>query len=126
MRHPDPRPYPQWWKDQSAQRKVLLDAAVASLREQFARDPTIVAAIVFGSYARAEVAPKSDLDIIVVQESELGQIERTGRFHVNYHVGVPVDWIVYTPEEFERMRTTRNFIAQAVAEGKVIYARTPA
>lgn len=121
-------PYPQWWRDGAAKRKASLDGAVERLRAYCAADPSIVKALVFGSYANDSVGPYSDLDVMLVQESELGQIARTVALYVGIReaAGVSIDLVVYTPDEFELLSRTRNFVIQAVAQGRWIYARTSA
>ncbi|MHB8139745.1 MAG: nucleotidyltransferase domain-containing protein [Vulcanimicrobiaceae bacterium] len=120
------RPYPQWWHRRARERRLALDATVAAVCAACALDAGIVRVLAFGSYARQEVAPTSDLDLIVIAESSLPQGERTAQLYMRLPPGVPIDAIVYTPEEFERLRATRSFVAQAVAEGRWIYARASA
>jgi uncharacterized protein len=121
-------PYPPWWKQRAAERKSVLDSAVERLRQYFAADATIVKALVFGSYAADALGPKSDLDVIVIQESAMPQLTRTAELYVALykHLGMAIDLIVYTPEEFDRLSKTRSFVIQAVAQGRWIYARASA
>lgn len=128
MRPAQTLPYPRWWRQQAEERKRVLDNAVERLREYLAGDPTVVRALVFGSYATENVGPKSDLDVIVVQESALPQLSRTADLYVKLceHLGMAVDLIVYNPQEFDQLSQTRNFVIQAVAQGRWIYARASA
>ncbi len=121
-------PYPQWWRQRAVERKKVLDEAVERLCEYLAADPRVVRVLVFGSYATGRVGPKSDLDVIVVQESALSQITRTAELYVKLceRLGMAIDLIVYTPAEFEHLSKTRNFVIQAVAQGRWIYARASA
>ncbi len=59
-------PYPPWWIERAAERRVQLDAAVELLRSVVVSSSDIVGALVFGSYAREEVGPDSDFDVIIV------------------------------------------------------------
>lgn len=120
------RPYPRWWVEAAQARRSQLDAALTELRARFAADPAVVRALVFGSYARGTVAPKSDLDVIVIEESDVPQIARTERYYAAPSVGVAVDYVVYTPSEFARLSCERSFVIQAVAEGTWFYARASA
>ncbi|MBV9719569.1 MAG: nucleotidyltransferase domain-containing protein [Candidatus Eremiobacteraeota bacterium] len=121
-------PYPKWWLDRAAERKALLDSAVERLAVHCARNPTIVEALVFGSHALGRVGPKSDLDVMIVQESNASQSTRTAKLYVELTdaLDMAIDLIVYTPEEFRRLSKTRNFVIEAVAHGQRIYARTSA
>ncbi len=83
----------------------------------------VTQAIVFGSVARGEPSPQSDLDLILVMETDRRFLDRyEGIFQELFEAmeGPSVDALIYTPAELDRMRG-RRFIAQALAEGKVIY-----
>ena len=82
--------------------------------------------ILFGSYARGDFNPDSDLDLMVIMKnitsprSEGVRLRRALRGLL-----VPVDLIVSTPEQVDRHEKTIGLIYQsAISEGKVIYDRT--
>ncbi len=84
--------------------------------------------ILFGSYARGDYGPDSDLDLLVVMEgvnaprSESIRLRRSLRGLL-----VPVDIVVSTPEQMERHKNTIGLIYRsALAEGKVLYERPAA
>ncbi len=77
--------------------------------------------IIFGSYARGEADEYSDLDIIVVAETNLKFIDRIGEILKLLDLPVAVEGFVYTPDEFEKMLKDDNpFIQKAIEEGIVI------
>jgi len=83
--------------------------------------------ILFGSAARGEMGPNSDMDLLVVKGGEFDQSRLTGDIYMNLHgVGQAVDVILVTPEQVERYRNTHCLIiAPALREGKEVYhART--
>jgi len=83
--------------------------------------------ILFGSAARGEMGPDSDVDLLVVKSGEFDQSHLVGDIYVNLHgVGQAVDVILVTPEQVERYRNTHCLIiAPALREGKEVYhART--
>ena len=83
----------------------------------------VLQAIVFGSLARGEASRHSDLDLIVVQETDKRFLDRYDdllREIVQAVPGRDVDLLIYTPQELAKM-TDRPFIATALKEGKVIY-----
>lgn len=56
---------------------------------------------IFGSYARNEEAPKSDLDIILIVDTKKKFHNRIDDFEDLYTIISPdIDVLVYTPEEF--------------------------
>lgn len=95
----------------------FLDALHPLLREHSARSAWLV-----GSRARGTAAPESDIDVIIVAPSRRPFVER-GRDYLPAirAAGVAVDLLVYTPEEFERMRTEeRPFVSHAMASARPI------
>ena len=79
--------------------------------------------IVFGSAARGEMGPNSDVDLLVVKAGEFDQNRLLGDIYVRLHgVGRAVDVVLVTCEEFERYRGTHCLvIAPAQQEGREVY-----
>jgi len=79
--------------------------------------------ILFGSAARGEMGPNSDVDLLVIKGGKFHQGHLTGEIYMNLHgVGQAVDVILVTPEQVERYRNTHFLvIAPALREGKEIY-----
>lgn len=79
--------------------------------------------ILFGSAARGEMGPNSDVDLLVVK-SGAHRLDLIARIYRNMRgVGAPVDIIVVTSEDIERFRDSHPLvIAPALREGKVVYA----
>jgi predicted nucleotidyltransferase len=80
--------------------------------------------ILFGSHARGEAGPDSDVDLLVVMPVSGSKREKAIEVAVALHViRVPKDIIVTTPEEFEWRKEIPGTIERpAVLEGKVLYA----
>ena len=78
--------------------------------------------ILFGSAARDEMGPNSDVDLLVVKGGEFDQGRVLGDIYVNLHgVGQAVDVVLVTPEQLERYKDTHCLvIAPALREGKEI------
>lgn len=80
-------------------------------------------AIVFGSWARGDVSRHSDLDLILIQETEKRFLDRYDNLLGPIMQAVPgrdVDVLIYTPQELARL-SERPFIARALREGKTIF-----
>ena len=94
----------------------------AQLRPVFARH-AVRRAIVFGSLARGDQSRHSDLDIIVIQDTDKPFLDRYDALLAELAQAAPgrdVDLLVYTPGELAQMRD-RPLTATALREGKIIY-----
>ena len=81
--------------------------------------------ILFGSHARGEAGPQSDIDLLVVMRVE-GSMRRKANEIDRALVDreIPLDLIVVTPEQFEQESLLAGTIVRpAVQEGKVLYER---
>lgn len=90
-----------------------------------ATDPDKI--IVFGSRARGDHRPDSDIDILVIKESSEPRYKRSrGLYGMLSDIMVGVDIVVYTPDEVREWQGARRaFVTTAVREGKVLYERRP-
>ena len=79
--------------------------------------------IMFGSAARGEMGPNSDVDLLVIKNGEYDQSLLAGDIYMNLHgIKQAVDVILVTPEQVERYRNTHCLIiAPALKEGMEIY-----
>lgn len=79
--------------------------------------------VLFGSRARGDHEPDSDIDLMIELESTERTVERTARVYEAIHpAGWPLDLVVFTPAEVEASRDCRySFVNTIEAEGKVLY-----
>ena len=82
--------------------------------------------ILFGSHARGEAGPDSDVDLLVVMPVQ--DSKRKQQLEIRKELRgfrLPVDIIVSVPEEFGwRQEIVGTIEYPAVQEGKVLYARS--
>lgn len=81
--------------------------------------------VVFGSAARGELGPESDLDLLVVWETDGSTLDAARQVRKLFEGwGIPMDIMVVTPEDFEQGRCQPGHVAR-VAErtGMVLYER---
>ena len=79
--------------------------------------------ILFGSQARGEGKKDSDLDLLIVMDSDLPRYRRAVPFYQALTgLGQAKDIVVYTPMEVAEWQTAScSFIATALREGQVLY-----
>ncbi len=80
--------------------------------------------ILFGSQARGDAGPDSDVDLLVVMDGEGSKLEKCVEIRTALQdVLVPVDVIVTSPEEFAWRKDVVGTVEwPASREGKVLYA----
>jgi len=109
------------------QHAVANDVVLSEIVERLvlAVDPDRI--ILFGSRARGQSAPRSDIDLMIVKASEEPRYRRAGRAHrALIGIGVPIDIVWCTPEEAEERSKIRHHLASLAArEGRILYERKP-
>ncbi|NJM66638.1 MAG: nucleotidyltransferase domain-containing protein [Acaryochloris sp. RU_4_1] len=110
--------------DTVSTRKQLLEAElrryVAMLQETY--DPQSV--WVFGSMATGAVHEWSDIDLVIVKETNQRFLERTKEVLRLLQPKVGLDVLVYTPSEFQQLCQERAFVRdEIVNKGRVLYER---
>ncbi len=118
---PPRRPEPRKPVERRAVSDELLQDVVRRIVEVAAPEKIIL----FGSAARGEMGPDSDLDFLVVKggvhRRETANLIR--RHLLDVAPGIPKDIIVVHPEDIERHRETIGYIIRpALREGRVLYA----
>ncbi len=110
--------------DKSAQRRALLETELARyvklLREQYHPERILM----FGSLASDQVGEWSDIDLVIIKESEQDFLDRIREVMQLLKPRVGVDILVYTPQEFAQLSQERLFMREEIiAKGKVLYER---
>lgn len=79
--------------------------------------------ILFGSAARGEMGPNSDIDLLVIKAGDYDPGRLTERIYQALHgAKAAVDVIVVTPEEVERYKDAFCLVIYpALREGAVVY-----
>ncbi len=80
--------------------------------------------VLFGSAARGQVAPDSDLDILVVMPPGTHRRKTAQRLYREVRgLGIPFDIVVATPEDLELYKSNPSLIYGSILrEGTEVYA----
>ena len=75
--------------------------------------------ILFGSRATGKTHKWSDFDVVVVSNDFEGKksFERGLGFYDDWGYDYPVDFLCYTPEEFDKLKKRPTIVKNAVEEG---------
>lgn len=102
------------------QRRALLLAELARIGKMLARDPSIRQILLFGSVAAGNVHEWSDLDLLVVQDTDASFLERSRRLTTLTRPKVGTQFLVYTPGELATI-ASRPFVRDEVLQkGKIL------
>ncbi|OOP55588.1 MAG: hypothetical protein AYP45_13825 [Candidatus Brocadia carolinensis] len=101
--------------------EIYLKEAVRRIIEKFNPEKIIL----FGSYAYGQPTADSDMDLMVIMNTEEKPHKRAVPLRKALKgIGIPKDIIVKTPEEFDRFKNiVGTVIYPAAHKGKVLYER---
>jgi len=74
---------------------------------------------IFGSAARGKMRKDSDIDVLLVGRKFAGKkfFKRAIGLRAYWKLDRPVDFLCYTPKEFERLKKKVTIVREAVEEG---------
>jgi uncharacterized protein len=103
-------------------RKRIPQKAIDQVVEQIVEKFKPQKIILFGSYARGNPRPESDVDLLVVMETPLKEVKQSIEIHHQLDIMFGLDLLVYTPKHLqERLEMGDWFIRDVIKEGKVLY-----
>lgn len=102
--------------------------AVGRLREKVQHEFPLERVVLFGSRARGEAGPHSDVDLLLVSPAFEGKSagQRAWKIRLAWDLDLPVDFVCYSPREFEELRRRVSLVRIALKEGIDLTHATPA
>lgn len=78
--------------------------------------------ILFGSQVTGKATKDSDVDLIVVTKNGKMKIwpKLYREWHMTLDINYPVDFLCYTPKEFEKLKKRVSIVSEALKEGIAI------
>ena len=113
-----------WWRP-DPERRARLEAELERYLEVLRREPTVRRVVLFGSLAEGRPGPASDIDLLIVQETDRPFLKRLEEWYERLDPRVATDLLVYTPEEAQALEGTPSTPGRALREGKVLYEAGP-
>jgi predicted nucleotidyltransferase len=95
-----------------------LNAELERILNRLKKDPSVRKVLLFGSLARGDARDHSDIDLIVVKDTQMRFLDRLDEFYDDAREAM--DILVYTLQEFEEMKE-RPFVKRALREGKMLH-----
>ncbi len=91
---------------------------INKLRE-FKKQNKIEKLYLFGSAASGKTHRYSDIDLIVVSRkfSGKGILKRSPKLYMRWNMKYPVDFLCFTPDEFNRQKKQITIVREAVRHG---------
>ena len=105
-------------------RDRIPQAAIDDVARQIAEKFRPIKIILFGSYAYGTPRRESDVDLLVVMETNVKEIQQEILIlkNITHHFGL--DILVKTPKTFnERLKMGDTFLREIAQKGKVLYER---
>ena len=103
-----------------------VDATIKQIVRRLAEEYCPERIILFGSHARGDAGPDSDIDLLIVKETPERFIDRWAtvqRILSDPKRSVPLETLVMTPQEVAyRLAIGDQFVSDIVTKGKVLYA----
>lgn len=92
---------------------------IRKFREDSFKEFRIEKIIVFGSFVSGRMGKDSDIDMILVSKLFRGRkfFKRGVGLHKYWKLDYPVDFLCYTPEEFNKSSRRVSIVSQAIKEG---------
>jgi predicted nucleotidyltransferase len=109
------------YADRCAERRELLAKALERVVAVCGTEPEVREAFVFGSFATGRVGPTSDLDVLIVRDTELGIVDRVADLKFAARGEVGLDLIVVTPQEYSSTFMASSFGRTVLAQARRVY-----
>ncbi len=105
-------------------KKESLIRELSLFAKDISKDYPLKKMILFGSRSGQKFRPDSDVDLIIVSKAFRNKswLNRSPNLYLRWNLDYPVDFLCYTPEEFNRKKKMIGILKTAIAEGIEIKA----
>jgi predicted nucleotidyltransferase len=105
------------------------DSLIREIVDTIIREANPDTVILFGSRARGDARPDSDVDLLIVESEpfspQRSRRQETARLYLALRkLAMPKDLLLYSRDEFERLKESEyHIVGRAQREGRVLHAR---
>lgn len=104
--------------------KILLKEELKKIVENLKNNYDPEKIILFGSLADGKMKKGSDIDLLIIKQTQDDPWTRTKKADRCIEHHIPVDVLVYTPQEIEDRLSMNDFFVEDIMErGTVLYER---
>jgi predicted nucleotidyltransferase len=109
------------------QNQPVTEELLQEMTEKIVREINPRKVVLFGSHARGTARPDSDLDFLIIEDGPFNaqrsrRAEMTRLWMLFPDVRIPIDFLVYSPEEVTKWESSRNHVIHhAMNDGRVLY-----
>lgn len=101
--------------------QVQIQSQINSIKDQLIKKYKPQKIVLFGSYAYGQPTPESDVDLLVVVDTDKKFHERVQEVRKLLPKDRPFDLIILTPLEYQKARMQNSLLLEIEAKGRVIY-----
>ena len=105
------------------------DSLIREMVATIVREANPDTVILFGSRARGDARPDSDVDLLIVEAApfrpQRSRRQETARLYLALRkLAIAKDLLLYSRDEFERLKdSAHHIVGRAQCEGRVLHAR---
>jgi predicted nucleotidyltransferase len=105
------------------------DSMIREIVDTIVREADPDTVILFGSRARGDARPDSDVDLLIVERESFSpqhsRRQETARLYLALRkLAMPKDLLLYSRDEFERLKdSAHHIVGRAQREGRVLHER---
>ena len=101
--------------------KIMLEESVRVLVDQLEGLEGVQQISVFGSFAAGRRDLFTDLDILVIMDTELNVVDRLAFLYSEVSLPVDLDLFCYTPQEYKMLK--KGWLSRALRDAQVLYEK---
>jgi predicted nucleotidyltransferase len=109
------------YEDKIAARKLVLENELARIVSVLVNEYEPLKIVLFGSLVTGDIHEYSDIDLVVIKNSQKGFYERLEEVGLLVMSRRGADILVYTPDEFEIVKDRLFFQEEVLKKGRVLY-----